>query len=576
MPIGQAVNPAVPGAYINNVAPGPVISAAVTNQVAVVGSASWGPVNAAAAFSPGSQQTSLYGPVQNRSFDLGTTVAVAALAGATNFRGVRVTDGTDAAATVTLSTATAVNTAPGTGYVANDLITCANGAVVKVLTVTSGAVATFSIPTPPTATTAGALAQTSTTGVGTGATFTFTYTTGATITSLYTGSLANADTVAISAGSAASTTKVTITRPGVAPEVFDNIAGAGAAAWTNLVSALNNGQSGIRGASNLVVATIGSSTVTPGPQTYTLTGGLDGATTITGSILLGTDGTTRTGMYALRGVGPSALVLADGPSTTWAAQAAFALTEGMYAIGAGASGEYTNLTTVAATKASAGIDTYAMKVLVGDYLYFNDTTNNIPARLVSPAGFAAGKLAALNPPQSGLNKVIGGIVGSQSTAAKHVYSISELQVIGQAGLDLIANPCPGGAYFGLQFGQNTSSNAAINGDNYSRMVPFLDFSFLSVSGQFVGRIQTQEEQTEAKGVFDAFLYGLWKQKPAWISNPQGTQPYSVQLTATSGQQAAGYQTVSVAVQLGSIVKIFSVNLLAGQTVQLPSAAGASA
>lgn len=569
MPIGQPVNPAVPDSYINNVTPGPVISPAVTNQVAIVGSAPWGPVNAAAPFS-----SALYGPVQNRLRDLCTHVAVAALPGATNFKAVRVTDGTDVAASVVAASATAVNTAPGTGYVVNDLITMANGAVIKVLTVTSTAVATFSILTPPSLSTAGAIAQTSTTGAGTGATFTFTYTTGVTLTSLYTGSLANTDTAVISAGSAASTTKVTVNRAGQAPEVFDNIAGTGATAWANIVSAINNGQSGIRGASNLIIATVGTSTVTPGFQTYALTGGLDGATSITDSIMVGTDGTSRTGMYALRGIGPALLVLADSTSTSWAAQVAFAASEGMYPMLAGPSGEYTNLTTAATNKATAGIDTYAGKVLVGDYLYWNDGTNNIPARLVSPAAFAAGKLATLNPFQSGLNKAIAGIVGSQSTAAKHVYSTAELQIIGQAGMDLICNPCPGGNFFGLRFGQNASSNAAINGDNYSRMVPFLDFSFGSVSGQFVGRVQTQDEQTEAKGVFDAFLYGLWKTK--WISNPQGTQPYSVSLTATSGQQAQGVQIASVAVQIGAIVRTFAVNLLAGQTVQIPNSSGQAA
>lgn len=77
------------------------------------------------------------------------------------------------------SVASAAVAAGGASYAVNDLITLNNGVVIKVLTVSAGAVATLSIAnsgnvqTPP----ANPQAQVSTTGSGTGATFNLTWTT---------------------------------------------------------------------------------------------------------------------------------------------------------------------------------------------------------------------------------------------------------------------------------------------------------------------------------------------------------------------------------------------------------------
>ena len=74
-------------------------------------------------------------------------------------------------------------------------------------------------------------------------------------------------------------------------------------------------------------------------------------------------------------------------------------------------------------------------------------------RLVSPQGFAAGRLANLSPEQSGLNKPLYGIAGSQKSGAPGAnlvssYADAELQTLFQAGIDVIANPQPGGALLG--------------------------------------------------------------------------------------------------------------------------------
>ena len=574
--INTAPNPNVPDAYIQALTPrAPLVAGVQTNLIGVVGTASWGPVNSPKAFSTPQDYAVAFGAIQARKYDMGTAAIAAMLQGAVNFQGVRVTDGTDVAASVKIGlTGVPTLVGAGTGYVANDTITLANGAILTVLTVSTGAVATVSVATQPTTQTAGTIAQTATSGVGTGATFSFVYANGVTATSKYSGSGANADTVTVATGSAANTKKITITRPGLVPEVFDNIAGSANALWIAIANAVNNGISGLRGPSNLMVFTAGTATIAPTNATSTLTGGTDGTTTITGSVMIGTDGVTRSGMYALRGVGPAILVLADcDDSTTWTTQVSFALSEGHYSVMTGPSGEYTGPATVASNKASAGIDSYAAKLLVGDWCYWLDTYNGGAQRLISPQGFAAGVLAARGPEQSGLNKPIVGIVGTQKSSANQRYSQAELAIFGAAGLDLICNPAPGGSYFALRFGQNTSSNAAINGDNYSRMVPYLEYSFSGVAGQVVGQVQTSDLRANVTGAVDAFLYGLWKNTPPMISNPQNTQPYSIQCNDNNNppsRVALGYLQMDVKVQLGPIVRLFILNVEAGQTVQVTS------
>lgn len=495
------VNPAVPDVYVQVQTPSPNgFTGLVTDKILVVGTAAWGPINAPTPIGSPAQYAQTFGSLKNRKYDMGTQVAVAQQQGAANFLGVRVTDGTDVAASIVVPTAAI------------------------------------------------------------------------TFTSKYTGSGANGDTITLSAGSAASSFKATVQRAGRPPEVFDNITGTGNAFWVALAQAINQGQNGMRGPSELIVATAGAGTTAPSAgTTYTLAGGTDGATTITAATLVGVDTGTRTGMYALRGAGPGIMVLADcDTSSSWATQVSFCLAESFYGIGTGPLGEYSNLTTVASNKATAGVDSYAFKLMVGDWVLWNDTVNGAQ-RYVSPQGFIAGRLAIMGPEQSSLNKPIQGVIGTQKTAANQVYSAGDLAIIGGAGLDLITNPSPGGAYYSARFGQNTSSNPAIDGDNYSRLTPYFAASFNTIGGQFVGRLQTADERRECRDTLNGFLQGEVDATPPRASNPQGTQPFKVILDDSNNpasRAALGFQAADIKVQYGPVITQFIINLEAGQTVQI--------
>ena len=499
MPINQqgAINTTallVPNLYVQIVPPSNyLLNGVPTNVLGIVGTAAWGPVNSPVIASGVADATLQFGTLQNRKYDLGTAAAAAALQGASNFRLVRVTDGTDAAATAT--------------------ITCGSAALATALAAAINA-GNSALRGPSQL----VVASTSATAL--------------TLTAKYTGTLGNSLKALIGPGSAANTTKLTITLPGQLPETFDNVGAASTAAATS-----------------------------------TFSGGTDGAATITATTLIGQDVLPRKGMYALRGTGASVAFLADADdSTTWTAQVAYGLAEGTYMILTGPAGD--TISNAVTTKASAGIDSYAAKLLFGDWVYINDNVNG-QVRLVSPQGFVAGKLAALSPEQSSLNKPLYGIIGTQKSYASQQYSDAELQALAQAGIDVITNPVPGGSYFGGRIGRNTSSNAVVNGDNYTRMINYLAATINAGMGIFIGQLQKPKVRLQAKATLDNFLAALEQQE--MIGNAQGTPPFLTVLDDTNNppnRVALGYMQADVKVQLYSVIFYFLVNVEAGQSVQI--------
>jgi len=498
MPVVQqnSINTAalvIPDVYVQIMQPPIVINGLPTNVLGVVGTASWGPVNSPAIIGDLRAAVLNFGNPNARKYDLVTGIWAAVLQGGNNFRAVRVTDGTDVAASAVV------------------LTNCI------------------------------------------------------TFTAKYTGTLGNQLQVSTAPGSKASTQKVTVALPGYVPEVFDNIGTglSGNALWVAIANAINNGTDPTRGASQLIIASAGAGVTAPATASYTLTGGTDGATTITGSVLIGQDTVPRKGMYCLRNTGASVAFLADcDDSTTWSTQVAFGLSEGVYMIGTGPAGD--TISNAVSVKATAGIDSYAFKLCFGDWIYFNDSVNGV-VRMISPQGFSAGRIANLSPEQSSLNKQLYGIVGTQKSYANQVYSSAELQALAQAGIDVITNPIPAGNQFGARFGHNSASQFSVHGDNYTRMTNFLAYTLNSAMGIFVGRLQSQQPndstRREVKSTIDNYLETLVNQKMI--------DAYQTQCDLSNNlpqRIAAGYLQVDVKVRYLDVVEYLIVNLEGGQTV----------
>jgi phage tail sheath protein FI len=478
-----------------------------TNIINYVGVASYGPIGVPVTIGGLDEYVQTFGPVLNHINDLGTAVAVAAQKFVNSFICVRAADGTE-----TVSTAAVLDT-------------------------------------------------------------TGTPVTGLTLTSLYKGAYANNIQAIVATGSSSSTAtptyKLSVSLPNQVPEVYDNIGGTGATLWANMVSAINNGQGSQSGPSRLVVATIGSATATPALSTYTLSGGTSGNTTITATTLLGADTGTRTGMYALRntGIGVCALVgITD--TTSFAAQTTFGLQEGKYMIACGPVGQ--TLAAAIAVKQAFTSPSYAFKYLVGDWESWLDATNNI-TRLVTPQAAECSLLSSLLPNQSGLNKEIVSIAGTQSTLAKRVYSQADIGSMMQNGIDCIAAPSSGGNYFAPQTGKNTSAIYLESDDSYSRLTPYIAYSLNAVGGAFVGELQTPDTRKKARDTIVTFLTNLARQ--GMIGDVNGGKPFSVVLDASNNpdsQGALGIMQADVRIVTYKVIYVFLINLQNGD-VSLSSA-----
>lgn len=397
----------------------------------------------------------------------------------------------------------------------------------------------------------------------------------AAFTAIYTGSLGNDITVTLGSGSQPNTWMLTAMLPGFVPEVYDGLTGNGAAFWAGLAAAVNSGLGPQRGPSQLIIASPGGTTASPAPFSLTLgasSAGADGASHVGGSQLIGADTAGRTGMYALRGQGCGLGVLADcDDSTTWSTQAGFALDEGIYMILTTPAGD--TIANAVTTIGQAGLNSYAAKLMFGDWLWWADQANNT-VRLVSPQGFTAGRLANLSPEQSSLNKQIYGIIGSQRTGTPKsgqntTYASADLSAILGAGLDVICNPQPGGSYWGVRGGNNTSSNAATDGDNYTRLTNYIAETLAAGMGQYVGQVINSSLFQQIRSTQLSFLNNMFRQ--GLLGSTDGSLPFSVICDASNNppsRTGLGYVQSDAQVQYQAINERFIVNVEGGQTVQV--------
>lgn len=486
----------VADAYVLIKNPPPVIQGVASNILGIVGIGDWGPVNVPVTVGDPAGAAAIFGAMVNRKYDLATAVTYAAMQGANNFALVRVTDGTDVAASATLNGSDSA--------------------------------------------------------------------TQLTIASKYTGSLGNQIAYDIEAGTnstvANPTFKLIITMPGQNPEIYDNIGGTNNAIWQNMANAVNLGQSGVRGPSQMVVLTAGPSTVAPTVGSKAnLAGGTSGNLSVDKAKLLGADVSPRTGLYALRNSGASVAYLADNAdSSTWANELAYGQSEGTYMVFTGPAGD--TLSNAVSTKQTAGIDNWLAKILYGDWVYVYDSINAV-TRMISPQHFYAGLRVALSPEQSTLNKPMAGIVGTQASQSNKKYSSAELQQLAAAGIDIITNPVPGGNYFGMRLGVNSASDASVNQDQYATLTNFIAYTLQRGTGIFVGELQTPDEQRTAKATLEHFLQQL--------KDAQQIDDYKVTLGQGNNpltMQALGYQQALVLVRYFNTIKYFVVNFQGGGTV----------
>jgi hypothetical protein len=163
--------------------------------------------------------------------------------------------------------------------------------------------------------------------------------------------------------------------------------------WPSVANAINNGISGLRGPSQIIVATAGAGTSSPIARAPTRSRAARTAPRDQRLDAARPRHAPAQGHVRAARLGASVAMLSDcDDSTTWSTQASFGLAEGVYMICTGPSAD--SIANAIAVKATAGIDSYAFKLMLGDWVYILDTVNG-QTRLVSPQGFVAGVLGNL-------------------------------------------------------------------------------------------------------------------------------------------------------------------------------------
>jgi hypothetical protein len=134
---------------------------------------------------------------------------------------------------------------------------------------------------------------------------------------------------------------------------------------------------------------------------------------------------------------------------------------------------------------------------------------------------------------------------------------------------VIGNPSPGGYYWSALLGHNSSSNASVNGDNYSRLTNYIAATLNSGMGKFVGQTINAALFRNIRATLLSYLQNLLNQ--GILGSTTNTTPFSVVCDASNNPQsrtALGYVQADVQVQYMGINEKFIVNLEGGTTVQV--------
>jgi hypothetical protein len=239
-----------------------------------------------------------------------------------------------------------------------------------------------------------------------------------------------------------------------------------------------------------VMASAGTGTAAPVTGTATASGGTDGATTVTTAVLLGTDGTTaatRTGLYALRGAcqGGQVMLAACYDLSVATTLEAFCQSERCIAgLAVGPAGTDTAEAIALETAATAQ---YEHVVLAMDWDYILDVVTRTQ-RLVSPIGSIVGLIASLPAYVDPENQYAQSILGILATERTIEGPLSDAER-GQRqlyGLQYATNPLDGGTAWGLNHGL-TSSGANISDVRMDNLIGLL---VRQIGGKYVGKNQT--------------------------------------------------------------------------------------
>jgi hypothetical protein len=498
----------VPDLYVQIVPPqNLVINGVPTNIVGVVGTASWGPVDQPVIVSTMADYSQSFGPIQPRKYDMGTQVATAVQQGAQDFRCVRVTDGTDTAASYAffygVSGYPALLSAKYSGSMGNQI---------GVALTTGSAAGTWRL-------TLGVPGQI----------------------------LESYDNLAAPTPAVFWQNLVNAVNQGQGP-----LRGPSALCIASLGTALSTPPAALSSQS-LLSGADGASGVT---STQII--GQDGLPRLGMYALRG------------QGCSLLVLADTDDAST-WTTQAGFAQQEGLYVILTGPGGDAITTAVATKQGAgldsySAKLmfgDWVWWSDPVAGIIRLVSPQGFVAGRLAN----LSPEQSSLNKPLYG---VVGTQqAGSPGSSSSNTYSSAELSALLGAGIDVISNPQPAGSFWGVRGGHNSSSNPATNGDNYTRLTNFIAETLSAGMGIYVGQVINADLFMQIRSTELSFLQNLLSQ--GILGSTDGSQPFSVICDLTNNplsRTSLGYVQSDAQIQYQAINEKFIVNLEGGQTVQV--------
>ena len=134
---------------------------------------------------------------------------------------------------------------------------------------------------------------------------------------------------------------------------------------------------------------------------------------------------------------------------------------------------------------------------------------------------------------------------------------------------MIANPQPGGSFWGVRGGHNSSSNAAMNGDNYTRLTNYISATLAAGMGQYVGQVINASLFRRIRATQLSFLQNMFGQ--GLLGSVDGSLPFSVICDTSNNplsRTGLGYVQSDAQIQYQAINEKFIVNIEGGQTVQV--------
>lgn len=369
--------------------------------------------------------------------------------------------------------------------------------------------------------------------------------------------------------------KIAITYPNQPTGIFTVVAGTASAGYVpatfkaNAIAAINTGTQQLA-PSAFFTASAGASLLSPAATVFNASGGTDGATTITSSVLQGIDGTTgRTGMYALRGainggqfIFAGYYMAASGDTTPQAA-VAFNNSEGTRC---GFSLPQGTQTTGGITIKSANNATDPTLDVFIDWVQMTDQWT-FQATYVAPHAKGMGIISSLDFYQGPLNQpqgagAIGILATEKYTGGINLVGGGEYATRTQAGLNFISKPS------GVWALSNPYTSNGTTFVSDARAAWYFGIGFMSVCAPFLGRGQSNLPNDKTRANVKAAMNAFMVQQLNPIQKISGYSNICDLSNNTTQTIAQGFLMDNIAVQTLSNVVIILVQSQVGVGVQL--------